>query len=188
MTRRPWLALAVSLVLIPQLSAQTKQLSWQPLWPEAAPGAKGKEPGDVPAILVSLAPSEKANGAAIVVCPGGGYGGLAMDHEGHQIAQWLNNHGIAAVILKYRHGPRYNHPTPLTDAQRAWEQEVARVEPENLPRHLAGLGFSLISINRAAYADEGQRWREVLTAGGATFVAESWEYLVLDLRPVGGPR
>ena len=79
---------------------------------------------------------------------------------------------------------RWSYPA-LTDAQREWEQEVARVEPDNLPRHLAGLGFSLISINRAAYADEGQRLRELLTAAGATFVAESWEYLVLDLRPVG---
>lgn len=44
---------------------------------------------------------------------------LAIDHEGRQIAQWLNSIGIAAFILKYRHGPRYRHPAPLTDVKRA---------------------------------------------------------------------
>lgn len=48
------------------------------------------------------APSEKANGTAIVICPGGGYWGLAIEHEGKQIAQWLNDLGITAFVLKYR--------------------------------------------------------------------------------------
>ena len=55
----------------------------------------------------------------MVVCPGGGYGALAMDHEGYQIAGFLNSLGIAAFVLKYRLGPRYHHPAPLNDAQRA---------------------------------------------------------------------
>jgi acetyl esterase/lipase len=54
-----------------------------------------------------------------VVCPGGGYGALAVDHEGRQIAQWLNARGVAAFVLKYRLGPRYHHPVELGDAQRA---------------------------------------------------------------------
>jgi acetyl esterase/lipase len=55
----------------------------------------------------------------VVVCPGGGYAHLATDHEGDQIARWLNSFGVAAFVLQYRLGPRYHHPTQLHDAQRA---------------------------------------------------------------------
>ncbi len=55
-----------------------------------------------PTLTVFLPPSEKANGTAVLICPGGGYGTLAFDHEGYQIAKWLNDNGIAGVILKYR--------------------------------------------------------------------------------------
>ena len=97
--------------------------------------------------------------------------------------------GVYAHFRPYltTHGLRWSYPA-LTEAQRNWEDEIARVELVNLPRHLAGLGFSLISINRGAYADDGQHLRDELTRGGATFVAENWEYLVMDLRPVGGPK
>ncbi|MDQ3258139.1 MAG: alpha/beta hydrolase, partial [Acidobacteriota bacterium] len=61
----------------------------------------------------------KANGTAVIVCPGGGYGMHAMDHEGNQIGEWFNALGVAAFVLKYRLGPRYRHPAPLQDAQRA---------------------------------------------------------------------
>src|SRR5262245_17695946 len=90
----------------------------QPLWPGRAPGAKGTEPADVPTLALYPAPAETATGAAIVVCPGGGYGGLA-EHEGHPIAKWLNTLGITAAVLHYRLGPRYHHPAMLQDAQRA---------------------------------------------------------------------
>ena len=80
------------------------------LWPQGAPGALGKEPGDVPTITVYPAPAaDKGPVAAIVVCPGGGYGGLAA-HEAEPIAKWLNTLGITGVVLKYRLGPRYHHP------------------------------------------------------------------------------
>ncbi|MCU0248103.1 MAG: alpha/beta hydrolase [Bryobacter sp.] len=87
------------------------------LYPEGAPGAVGAEEVDKPSLAHWL-PSQPA-AMAVVVCPGGGYGTLAMDHEGVQIAQWLNSQGIAAFVLKYRLGPRYRHPAPLTDAQQA---------------------------------------------------------------------
>src|SRR4030042_4450347 len=88
------------------------------LWPEGAPGAKGSEDGDKPSLTIYLPPKEKANGTAVVICPGGGYGHLAIDHEGHQVAQWLNSLGAAGLILKYRHrkhGAGYGHPAPLQD-------------------------------------------------------------------------
>src|SRR4051794_20442558 len=62
-----------------------------PLWPGGAPGALGNDPArDVPTLTIFLASPEKATGAAVVICPGGGYTGLAIDHEGKQVAEWLN--------------------------------------------------------------------------------------------------
>ncbi|MBY0506574.1 MAG: alpha/beta hydrolase [Bryobacteraceae bacterium] len=94
------------------------------LWPNGAPGAVGAEDLDKPSLTPWL--PDKGNGMAVVVCPGGGYGALALDHEGKQIAQWLNSQGIAAFVLKYRLGPRYRHPAPLADAQQALRMVRAR--------------------------------------------------------------
>ncbi|MEO8131380.1 MAG: alpha/beta hydrolase, partial [Bryobacteraceae bacterium] len=74
------------------------------LWPQGAPGALGDDEKDKPSLTSYLAIPAKAVGTAVIVCPGGGYGGLAMDHEGKQIAEWLNNLGISAFVLKYRLG------------------------------------------------------------------------------------
>ncbi|MEZ6112911.1 MAG: hypothetical protein R3C99_18160 [Pirellulaceae bacterium] len=83
------------------------------------PGAVGEADKDKPTLIIYL-PESNANGAAVVVCPGGGYGGLAMGHEGHEMAQWLNSFGVAAFICDYRHrGKGYGHPAPMQDAQRA---------------------------------------------------------------------
>jgi acetyl esterase/lipase len=89
------------------------------LWPAGAPGAVGTEDLDKPSLAIYLPPGKPSAASGVIVCPGGGYGGLAMDHEGSQIAEWLNAHGVAAFVLKYRLGPRYHHPAPLEDAQRA---------------------------------------------------------------------
>ena len=83
------------------------------LWPDGAPGAKGDKPDDKPSLTICLPEQQKANGAAVVICPGGGYGHLATGHEGRQIAEWLNSMGVAAFILEYRHNGRgYKHPAP----------------------------------------------------------------------------
>ncbi|MDB6056543.1 MAG: axeA, partial [Verrucomicrobiales bacterium] len=73
-----------------------------PLWPNGAPGALGEDAKDIPTLTLFLPKSETPT-AAMVVCPGGGYGGLAP-HEGHDYALWLNEQGIAAFVLKYRLG------------------------------------------------------------------------------------
>jgi acetyl esterase/lipase len=112
------------------------------LWSEGAPLAKGKQKADIPTVTVYLPPADKANGAAIVICPGGGYGGLAMDHEGHQVARWLNSIGVAGVILKYRVAP-YRHPAPLLDAQRALRFTRAHAPEWGIdPKRVGILGFS----------------------------------------------
>jgi acetyl esterase/lipase len=85
----------------------------------------------------------KAVGTAVVVCPGGGYGFLAVDHEGKQIAEWLNAHGVAAFVLKYRIAPRYRHPAPLQDAQRALRYVRANAADFGIRRERIGIwGFS----------------------------------------------
>jgi len=118
----------------------------EPLWSDGAPGAKGSEDGDKPTLTIYLPPGEKATRAAVVICPGGGYGHLAMDHEGHQIAQWLNSFGVAGFILQYRHsksGAGYGHPAPLQDAQRAVRTVRARAKDWNVdPGRIGILGFS----------------------------------------------
>ena len=114
------------------------------LWPEGAPGAKSDTPADKPTLTVWLAEPEKAAGTAVVVCPGGGYGGLAVDHEGKQIAQWFNAMGVSAFILEYRHrGRGYGHPAPLQDAQRAIRAVRARAAEFKIdPARIGIMGFS----------------------------------------------
>src|SRR4029079_14636568 len=79
--------------------------------------------GDLPKPSLKVFRAEKPNGCAVVVCPGGGYGFLAGDHEGKQVAEWFNGIGVTAFVLKYRivteDRPGTLHPAPLEDAQRA---------------------------------------------------------------------
>ena len=100
-----------------------------PVWPNGAPISNeipnipkvvnGKSvPLDLDAKIFVYLPESKSATAAIVVCPGGGYSGLAMSHEGHEVAKWLNTQGVAAIILKYRM-PNGHHQVPLSDAQQA---------------------------------------------------------------------
>jgi acetyl esterase/lipase len=90
------------------------------LWPAGAPGALGQGKKDIPDMTVYLPMGGNANGIAVLVCPGGGYGHLSMGHEGKDIAEWLNSFGTTAVVLNYRHkGKGYGYPAPLDDAQRA---------------------------------------------------------------------
>ena len=131
------------------------------LWPNGAPGALGEEPKDCPQLIIYLPEEDKANGAAVVVCPGGGYGGLAMGHEGHDIARWWNSHGVAAFICDYRHrGKGYGHPAPLQDAQRAIRTVRANAETWNVdPAKIGVMGFSAgghLASTATTHFDAGQ--------------------------------
>jgi len=100
-----------------------------------------------PTITVFLPPYEKATGAAVLICPGGGYEVLAFDHEGIAIARWLNDNGIAGIILKYRLPSDLimtdKSVGPLQDAQ-----EAIRIIRRNAsewkinPREIGVIGFS----------------------------------------------
>lgn len=115
-----------------------------PLWPDGAPGALGSEPKDIPTLTIYTPSEENRTKTAIVVCPGGGYGNLATGHEGKEIGEWLNQHGVTAVVLEYRHrGRGYGHPAPLDDAQRAIRTVRAHAEKYQLdPAKIGILGFS----------------------------------------------
>jgi acetyl esterase/lipase len=113
-----------------------------PLWANGAPGAKGDAPEDVPSVQLYQPPADKASGAAIVVCPGGGYGHLAR-HEGHDIAVWLNGLGVTAVVLKYRLGPKYQHPAMMQDALRAIRFTRSKASEWKIdPNRVGVIGFS----------------------------------------------
>jgi acetyl esterase/lipase len=130
------------------------------LWPAGAPDALGTEEKDQPKLIIYQAPKEKANGTAMVVCPGGGYGGLAIGHEGHEIAQWLNTLGISAFICDYRHrGKGYGHPAPSQDAARAIRTVRARAEEWGVdPQRIGVIGFSAgghLASTVSTHFDEG---------------------------------
>jgi len=113
------------------------------LWADGAPGALGNEAKDMPKITVRKVASEKPTGA-LIICPGGGYGGLAMDHEGKQMVEWANSIGLTAVLCDYRHrGKGYGHPAPLQDAQRAVRTVRAKAAEWNIdPNKIGIIGFS----------------------------------------------
>jgi acetyl esterase/lipase len=141
------------------LSAQTPPAAPAPelLWPDGAPGALGTTDKDKPSITPYLAKSP--NGTAVIVCPGGGYQNLAMDHEGVQIAKWLNSLGISAFVLQYRLGPKYHHPAMINDAQRAIRTVRSRGEALHIDPNLIGIwGFSAgghLASTAATHFDAG---------------------------------
>ncbi|MDQ0196102.1 acetyl esterase/lipase [Paenibacillus wynnii] len=109
------------------------------LWPEGAPGAEGIGDEDCPAIEPFLV--EGDSNAAVVICPGGGYG-MRADHEGEPIARWLNTLGISAFVLRYRVAP-YRYPRALQDAQRAIRTVRHQAEQFRVDKGRIGiLGFS----------------------------------------------
>lgn len=98
------------------------------LWPNGAPNSNGLtgteedlNGGRVANVIkpsITVYPAAKPNGMAIIMCPGGGYARLAMNHEGHDMAPWFNTQGITYVVLKYRM-PNGNYEVPLSDAEQA---------------------------------------------------------------------
>lgn len=132
---RNWL---LYLLLAVALDAQTVLL-----WPNGAPGAKGDTDADKPTLTLYPVSANNKTTTGVVVCPGGGYVHLAMDHEGKQIAGWLNNLGISAFVLKYRLGPEYHYPGELWDAQRAIRYVRAHAREFGInPDRIGVWGFS----------------------------------------------
>ena len=135
------------------------------LWPDKAPGEKGDigpegleppkdEPKPIrrvknvtePTITLYKPPADKDTGAAVVICPGGGYNILAINHEGEDVAEWLNSIGVTGVLLKYRVPRRAGlpkHLPPLQDAQRALSLVRSKADAWKIdPKRVGILGFS----------------------------------------------
>jgi acetyl esterase/lipase len=113
------------------------------LWENGAPGALGQGGDDRPALTLYRPWRANVSGTAVLVAPGGGYGGLAANHEGRQVANWFNAMGVTAFVLKYRLGPRYRHPIELGDAQRAIRLVRTRAKEFDVsPDRIGMMGFS----------------------------------------------
>lgn len=131
-----------------------------PLWPNGAPGALGTELKDIPTLTPYFAPPSKATGAAMIICPGGAYAGLAP-HEGVHYALWLNEQGITAFVLKYRLGSKgYRHPAMMQDVQRAIRTVRAKaVEWKLDPKRIGIIGSSAgghLASTSLTHFDAGQ--------------------------------
>lgn len=113
------------------------------LWPDGAPGATGDSDEDKPAIIPVLPDAANNTGAAVLVCPGGGFTTRAVDHEGVLVAQWFRQRGIAAFILRYRIRPLYERKDWLLDAQRAMQFIRTRAAAYRIDaRRIGIIGFS----------------------------------------------
>jgi acetyl esterase/lipase len=125
----------------------------------ARPGALGQGEDDKPTITVYRPWGPNLSGTSVIVAPGGGYGFLADNHEGRQVANWFNAMGVTAFVLKYRLGPRYRHPIELGDAQRAIRLVRSRArEFEISPDRIGMMGFSAgghLASTAATHFDSG---------------------------------
>ena len=130
-----------------------------PLWTGTPPGALGADATDIPTLTVFLPRTVAPNTPAVIVCPGGGYVRLAANHEGRQVASFLNSLGVAAFVLTSRLGPRYHHPVELGDVQRAIRLVRARATNWNLDAGRVGvMGFSAgghLAMTASTTADAG---------------------------------
>ena len=115
-----------------------------PLWEASVPQAKGTNTTDLPDLTIYFPAEAKSPAPAIVICPGGGYGGLAITHEGTNVAQYFQSHGVAAFVLRYRLPKNgYLHPVPLMDVQRAMRLVRSHAQEWHVdPRKIGVIGFS----------------------------------------------
>ncbi len=152
MNRWYYVVLLLSLLLVaaPAITQQHPDFATdaitERLWPGAAPGALGNGPEDMPTITLYrpfMPDPAKATRTAVIVAPGGAYLFLADNHEGRQVANWLNSLGVTAFVLKYRVGPKYRYPVELEDMQRAIRVVRSRAAEFGIaPGRIGVMGFS----------------------------------------------
>lgn len=166
--------------------AQTPVLE---LWPEGVPNLKTNLPAEIhaeervqhvslPTLTWFPAQADRANGSAVVICPGGGYWLLAWEKEGEEVARWLNGLGVNAFVLKYRLW-EYGHPAPLQDAARAMRLVRSRAAEFGVdPNRIGTLGFS---AGGHLAASVGTRWDapEAKTGDALDQVSARPDFLIL---------
>lgn len=140
------------------VGAAPTELERLSLWTGQVPLGNEKFEAANTSITVHRPATEKANGAAMVICPGGGYGGLVVGPEGHGIAKWLNEHGITGIVLEYRL-PHGRPLVPLLDAQRAIRTVRSKAKEWNVdPKRIGIIGFSAgghLASTAATHFDDG---------------------------------
>jgi acetyl esterase/lipase len=138
------------------LAARAEEPGKLSLWPEQAPVGDGTF--EKAAVTITVHRPEKPNGVAMVICPGGGYGGLVTGGEGHGIAKWLNGRGITGVVLEYRL-PKGRSAVPLLDARRAIRTVRAKAKDWGVdPAKVGIIGFSAgghLAATAATRHDDG---------------------------------
>ncbi|MCE9608489.1 MAG: alpha/beta hydrolase [Planctomycetia bacterium] len=154
----PVLAVVFALATAAASAAEPAAPQKSPLWAGGAPNGDGTVDTATGFLTVHLAPADKANGAALVICPGGGYGGLVTGAEGHGIAKWLNGHGIAGIVLEYRL-PKGRSMVPLADAKHAIRTVRSKAGEWKLdPKRIGIIGFSAgghLASTAAVHFDAG---------------------------------
>jgi acetyl esterase/lipase len=142
------------------IAAEPKEI---PLWGDKIPGPTSKDPKNIPTLTIRLA--DKPNGTGVVICPGGGYSGRATDHEGKQVADWLNARGVSAFILKYRTAQESQitpplQPGPMLDVQHAIRTVRANANEYGVdPKKIGVWGFSAgghLASTAATHFDAGK--------------------------------
>lgn len=136
-----------------------------PLWGDKIPGPTSKDEKNIPTLTFHPAPADKATGTAVVVCPGGGYSGRAIGHEGKEIVEWLNARGVHAAVLKYRTANESKitpplEPGPMLDVQRAVRTVRAKAKDWGVDAKRVGVwGFSAgghLASTAATHFDSGK--------------------------------
>ncbi len=125
-------------------SGESPELRTIAIWSESVPTSDATTAECPVGKLYLLAAEVGKHHPLLVICPGGGYGGLAVDHEGIQIARWANGIGMSALVCHYRHrGQGVGHPTPMHDAQRSLRLARAHAADWGIdPTKVGILGFS----------------------------------------------
>jgi acetyl esterase/lipase len=175
---RSLLTIVAAVTFVPSAPAAEPQRV--ALWEHGAPGLPVTKPENEPALFVYRAEPQDAARSTVVVCPGGGYVHLAMDHEGRQIAEWFNDLGVTAFVLQYRNNSSgHGHPVPMMDGQRAIRAVRARAADWNLdPAKIGVMGFSAgghLASTLATHFDAGN----VAAADAIDRVSSRPDFLVL---------
>jgi endo-1,4-beta-xylanase len=147
-----------------------------------------------PSLTVFLPPKEIATGAAVIICPGGAHRFLAIDHEGYDIARWLNRIGVAGLVLKYRlaytNGFPYTIDTSAGDALRAIQLVRSRAGEWAIdPKRIGIMGFSAGGeVARLASARGEPARPQQADPVGRLASRPDFQVLVYPGRPLGKPR
>lgn len=145
------------------------------LWQGTVPGSEGYDQQEVfdprevgngwvtgvnlPTLTITHPSADNRSGTGVVICPGGGYGGLSIEKEGHALAAWFVERGVVAGVLKYRHGGgQHQHPVPLDDAQRA--MRIMRTHAKEWQLDLEKIGIAGFSAGGHLASSVGTHYDE----------------------------